>query len=632
MAWIELIDLEGEPCTLTMLSDMTERHWAAACQSTQFTVTRILAEADTIEEALPGVLETICQKFGWHAGEMWQLDSSTSVLRRGCTWYAPELATTSFVTLAASIALQCGEGLAGICWQQGETLWLRDMGATAAAACQHSAAAQQVGLNSAIFCPVRTPITFDGVMCFFSYRVREYDAMLAETMTDIGSQVSQFLHRKQTEEALAIERASLKQRVAQATLELSRMNAELSRAMRAKDEFLATMSHELRTPLNAVLGLTESLQEQIYGPLTERQLKSLRTIEASSRHLLTLINDILDVSKIEAGKLELQFDILSVETLCETSMLFIQQQALQKSIHVSRNLECAPHTIEGDARRLKQILINLLSNAVKFTPEGGKVGLDVTSSEGDDIIHFTVWDTGIGIAPEYQRKLFKPFVQLDSSLSKAHQGTGLGLALVARLTELHNGSVALQSELGAGSRFTISLPMSAPAMAEQGAATSATEPPTPLTTTSAPGTDEAGYTATPGDTHLDDGRSTLLIAEDNEHTIQMLQSYLEEVGYRVVVARNGVEAIIRATEEPPALILMDMQMPEMSGMEALHSLRATPRFASIPIIAMTALAMSGDRERCLLAGANEYLSKPVSLKRLRMMIEAMLLDVRAPTS
>jgi PAS domain S-box-containing protein len=410
--------------------------------------------------------------------------------------------------------------------------------------------------------------------------------------------------QKIAEKALLRERALLAERVAERTGELSAANAELARAVRTKDEFLANMSHELRTPLTSILGLSEALQEELKDFLEQRQLKALETIEKSGQHLLMLINNILDLSKIEAGKINLQQDELSVEDICHTSLLFIKKQAQAKQLRVSFSYNRAIKTIYADARRLKQILVNLLSNAVKFTPPGGAIGLEV-NREGS-AIHLTVWDTGIGITSEQMRHLFRPFIQVDGSFTRPYQGTGLGLALVARLTELHGGSVSLESEFGKGSRFTISLPSQKAALAP-----SAVE-------------------ALPAQAaEINKSGHLILLAEDNEANIFTISTYLETKGYRVIVARNGREAIKRTGEERPALIVMDIQMPEMDGLEAVRRLRADG-FAEIPIIALTALAMTGDRERCLAAGVNEYLTKPVSLKRLVRLIAAKLEEKSKP--
>ncbi|MCG3209033.1 MAG: Sensor histidine kinase RcsC [Anaerolineae bacterium] len=420
-------------------------------------------------------------------------------------------------------------------------------------------------------------------------------------------QTAEELERTRT--ALVAERALLARRVAERTAELSSANAELARAAKLKDEFLASMSHELRTPLNAILGMSESLSEQVYGPLNEDQLDSVHEISTSGHHLLELINDILDLSKIEAGKMELTLEPVSLQGVYQASLRMIKQAAFAKELKVVSTLDQSVGAIWADERRLKQILVNLLSNAVKFTPAGGRIGLDVVSDEAAEEVKFTVWDTGIGIAPEHMTRLFKPFVQLDSRLSRRFEGTGLGLALVYRLVEMHGGSVSAESQVGQGSRFTVSLPWS-PATPADGQ----------------PGADEpaasfvpAAAAATPPETG-----PVILLAEDNETNIKTFSRYLQSKGYHIIVARNGVEAVDRARESAPTLIIMDIQMPEMDGLEAIRRLRANARFAATPIVALTALAMPGDRERCLAAGASYYLSKPISLKQLLHVIETHL--------
>jgi signal transduction histidine kinase/ActR/RegA family two-component response regulator len=423
--------------------------------------------------------------------------------------------------------------------------------------------------------------------------------------------------------AMAIENSSLlkrlqqsnielERRVEERTAELSQINVELVHANRIKSEFLATMSHELRTPLNSVLGMSESLLEQIKGPINEKQEQYLKLIHSSGEHLLGLINDILEVSKIEAGKLELHPEFISVKEICESSLSFIKESAAKKSISVKfRNEEAIP-SVHADPQRLKQILVNLLSNAVKFTPQRGKISLEVNLNPEKNRIRFSVKDNGIGIEHENISKLFTPFTQLDSSLSRQYEGTGLGLALVLKLTELHGGSVKVESEPGKGSRFTVILPWSEGQI--QGRKTAPLTPmealPEPVTAAKQP--------------------VTILLAEDNLSNVLTIQEYLSDHGYEVIVAHNGLEAIANAEKTLPNIILMDIQMPVMSGLEAIRRLRATPKFASVPIIALTALAMPGDRERCLETGADEYLSKPVSLKGLIETINLLLQSSENP--
>lgn len=393
-----------------------------------------------------------------------------------------------------------------------------------------------------------------------------------------------------------------------AAQELRRLNNELAQAARLKDEFLASMSHELRTPLNAILGMTEALQEGVYGALTLRQLDSLHMITESGQHLLTLINDMLDLAKIEAGKMELNIAIVSIEQVCRTCLRLIQQEAARKRLIISASMDTSIGIMRADERRLKQILLNLLNNAVKFTPAGGQLGLEVGSDGPHDHVSFTVWDTGIGIALEDQERLFLPFVQLDSGLTRAYEGTGLGLTLVTRLVALHGGGVQVVSNPGQGSRFTVTLPRHPSGYQERG-----DHPPAnPDTAPVAPVPPDAA--AAP----------LILLAEDNESNILVMTEYLHRSGYRVQVARNGNEAVMQAQQERPGLILMDIQMPLLDGLEAMRRIRADVNLSDLPIIALTALVMPGDRERCMEAGANVYLSKPVGLKALTEVIQQCL--------
>ncbi len=411
--------------------------------------------------------------------------------------------------------------------------------------------------------------------------------------------------RKHTEKALLQEKAFLAKRVEERTAELSRANAELARAARLKDEFLANMSHELRTPLNAILNLSESLQENLLGPLTEKQLRYLHNIETSGRHLLNLINDILDISKIEAGKMVLNIEPVFLKEVCQTGLNFIKQLALKKRLHIDTDFDATIKMVQLDSRRIKQILVNLLGNAIKFTPEGGKIGLTMIGDATQEVIHITVWDTGIGIAESDMKKLFQPFMQIDSGLSRHYEGTGLGLALVRRLAEMHGGCISVTSEVGKGSRFMVSLPWREPSRQELIALAHS----------------EIRETVTNQSISSTPLNRLILLAEDNEDNIRSISEYLLLKGYRVIVARNGVEAIERAKEEEPNMILMDIQMPIMDGLEAIKRLRADTELATVPIIALTALAMPGDKERCLAAGADKYLSKPVQLKHLVNLIE-----------
>ena len=264
--------------------------------------------------------------------------------------------------------------------------------------------------------------------------------------------------RKQAELELINAHALLEQRVQERTAQLQAANENLEKAAHMKDEFLASMSHELRTPLTGILGLSEALQLPSYGPLNEKQTKAVYHIHQSGRHLLEMINEILDLAKVGAGKMELNPTRFPLEKICQESLEINATQAAAKQLHYGFSSTPQSIILIADARRIKQILVNLIANAVKFTPTGGSFGIEVNACAAEKQIHITVWDTGIGIKAEDLQHIFQSFVQLDARLARKYSGTGLGLVMVKRLTELHGGSVTVQSTFGQGSRFTVTLP------------------------------------------------------------------------------------------------------------------------------------------------------------------------------
>ena len=395
--------------------------------------------------------------------------------------------------------------------------------------------------------------------------------------------------------------------------ELQSFNRELRAAKEAaeaaaksKDEFLAGMSHELRTPLNAVLGLSELLQEHVYGPLNDKQSEALRTIETSGRHLLSLINDILEIARMGSGEVQLRLSKIKVGQVCEDCVDLVRAQARKKELSVACEIAPEVGELKTDARRFKQIIVNLLGNAVKFTEKGGSIGLSARV-EGQSLC-IEVWDTGIGIKPEDCDRIFLPFVQVDSGLARKYDGTGLGLALVRQLTQLLGGEVGVESTLGAGSRFRVRFAL------RVGDSLGVRD--------LAPGS--------VGQIELGGGGQLILLAEDNEANIATIGGYLRHKGYQVEVAHNGKLALDKVRELDPDLVLMDVQMPDMDGLEATRRIRQDLGLCELPVIALTALAMAGDREKGIMAGVNEYVTKPVSLRELVKVIEAHLPMGRAP--
>jgi PAS domain S-box-containing protein len=403
----------------------------------------------------------------------------------------------------------------------------------------------------------------------------------------------------------------------QAEIALVSATAQAQAANHAKSAFLASMSHEIRTPINAILTLSESLEEGVYGSLQEVQTDVLKLIAGSGHHLLDLINDILDLSKIEAGKIELDFVPVSLTEVCRDSVQMVEQQAIQKQIRIAFSDGEDLPAVTADGRRLQQILVNLLGNAVKFTPEGGQVGLQVSVNRQANEVQFTVWDTGIGIAEQDLSKLFQPFSQVDNSFSRQYGGTGLGLMLARRLVELHGGSVGVESEPGKGSRFFFSIPLELAALPDHRVK---------IEHQADTGIPARVAAIEDHDSHEEmtdkvERKPLVLITEDNPTNLKSVSDYLKAKGYAIVMAQSGLEALQRAQESDPDLFVMDVQLPGIDGLEVIRRLRAQPEFANTPIIVLTANAMPGDRVSSLAAGANEYLSKPVSLKVLLQTIQ-----------
>jgi signal transduction histidine kinase len=261
-----------------------------------------------------------------------------------------------------------------------------------------------------------------------------------------------------SEERLRSLNVHLERRVEERTAELVCANEALVRASRVKDSFLATMNHELRTPLNAVLGLSEALEEGVYGDLQQQQLRAIGRIDEAGRHLLSLIGDILDLSRLEADRDHIAVESVGARDIAEQSVRLVEASAQRKGQRLSLRTDGAPETLQANARTLKQILVNLLGNAIKFTPDGGAIELAVTADEGAGIVRFVVRDDGPGIAPEDLARIFDPFVQVDNRLARTHAGSGLGLALARRFAAAHGGQVTVESTVDVGSSFTLALP------------------------------------------------------------------------------------------------------------------------------------------------------------------------------
>jgi PAS domain S-box-containing protein len=393
---------------------------------------------------------------------------------------------------------------------------------------------------------------------------------------------------------------------------LQQKNAELEDASRMKSEFLANMSHELRTPLNAIIGFSEVLSDGLLGDMTDKQRKFIGDIFKSGKHLLSLINDILDLSKVEAGKMLLDLEAVEIAPLFRNSLSIIKGQAAAKHVRLDMQTSDGLGTMSADARKMKQIVYNLLSNAVKFTADGGNVVLQVDHVPRDQVgvfgcdwpgrtfplpdndfsefLRISVRDDGIGMSEGGLEHLFKPFSQVDSGLARKFEGTGLGLAMVKLLTDLHGGVVAVESAFGQGSCFTVWLPMRSSGTSEILAPTSRAHP------------------------RLESGVArTALVVESNHKSAELIRVQLEAEGFTVLCAETADAAVAIAAQQPLALITLDIMMPDVDGWAFLERLKTIAALRDVPVVIISILA---DRTKGFALGAAAVMQSPVSRKDL----------------
>jgi signal transduction histidine kinase/CheY-like chemotaxis protein len=381
---------------------------------------------------------------------------------------------------------------------------------------------------------------------------------------------------------------------------LAQINEELRRLDELKSEFLAMVSHELRTPLTAIVGYSRLLLRQVHGPLTAKQIEHQEAIFRSAQRLTDLINELLDVSRLESGRVELSPQPTDARAITDQAIAVVAVAAQAKRIQIVNAIERGTTPVQADPERLQQILVNLLSNAVKFTPDAGTVR--ITSGRHKDQVWIAVTDTGVGIAREELARIWDPFYQVESTLRRRHGGSGLGLTIVRRLVELHGGLVRAESEGdNRGSRFTFTLPIAtAPVVAEAAAPQEA-----------------------PVDRILAGRR--VLIVEDEPDNQELMRTVVQDLlGGEAVVCGDGERAVFEAVEHPPSLILLDLMLPSLSGWEVARRLRQNQRTKTVPIIAVTALARPQERESALHAGCDGYLSKPFAPDDMTRLIAATL--------
>ncbi len=449
-----------------------------------------------------------------------------------------------------------------------------------------------------------TPIIFltafpDDTHAFRGYSLGAVDYLLTPVVPEVlRTKVAVFVDMYRLNQQI---RQQARHRIALAEEHAARLAAE--QASEAKSQFVANLSHELRTPMNGIIGMTDLALDESITPMVREYLL---TVKSNARLLLELLNELLDFSKLEAGHFVLDSRPLSLRELLADVLRNFGYRAQEKGLLLDFQLDPAvPDALLGDELRLRQVLINLLSNAVKFT-ESGSVRLEVRrdmETPAEAYVQISVQDTGIGIPLQDQQRIFAPFMQVDASTTRRHGGTGLGLTIASDLIRAMGGRLAVKSEPGKGSTFFFTIPL-------------AKAPPQP------PPRERPKLSSTSSKSGERLEALRVLLAEDVPTNQLVIRRILEKRGHTVVVAQDGREAVERVQAEEFDLILMDVQMPEMDGLQATVLIRSMPGLPRVPIIALTAHAMPGDKQRCEAAGMDAYLTKPIDAAELVQVVES----------
>jgi PAS domain S-box-containing protein len=532
-------------------------------------------EATSIEQALQIGLDEVCAYTGWPVGHVYR--AIGDVVEPTSLWHLDDpVRYEQFREITEKTPLKLGAGLPGRVARLGRPAWITDV--TGDPNFPRVQAAADAGLKAGFAFPVLVGTEVRAVLEFFSHVSRSPDDPLLETMRHIGVQLGRVFERKRVEEELRLTRDAAED------------------ASRTKSAFLANMSHELRTPLNAIIGYSEILQEEASDRQQPQFVPDLEKIRSAGKHLLNLINDILDLSKIEAGKMELYVEEVSLGALVREVVNTVEPMVSKNKNRLVVSCPKDPGYVKTDATRLKQVLFNLLSNACKFT-SSGTVTLEVSREVvegGIDWVMLRVADTGIGLTPEQRSRLFEAFSQADSSTSRRYGGTGLGLVITRRVCQMMGGEVTVESEFGQGSVFTVRVPAEV-AMPRAGMAPA--EPNRSLSTV---------------------GTGPLVLVIDDDPTVhELMRRFLSKEGYQVASATSGREGLAAARQLRPHAITLDVLMPDVDGWTVLRELKADPALRDTPVIMVT---MVDDKNRGYALGASHFLTKPIDRETLTALL------------
>ena len=525
-------------------------------------ISQAVSSSLDLDEVLTTIVTRAVQLSGAEGGSIFEFDHATRLFHlRTCVGTEPEL-----VTALRATRIHLDETFVGRAAASGEPRSAPDLSEVGSD--PHVEQLARAGWRSMLVVPLRWEEEIIGALVVRRRVAGAFPARSAELLETLASQSAVAIHN------------------ARVFRQLEDKSRQLEVASRHKSEFLASMSHELRTPLNAVIGFSDVLLERMFGDLNERQDEYLRDIRDSGQHLLELINEILDLSKVEAGRMELDPAHLALSPLLEHGLAMVRERAERTGIFLELATDPAIDTVWADELKLKQVVLNLLTNAVKFTEPGGSV--IVRARRNGDMADVTVRDTGVGIADDDRERIFEAFQRGGRGVRTSPEGTGLGLTLSKRIVELHGGRLWMESEIGKGSLFGFSLPL---------APVAEPSPPPPATA------------AVSGD-----GRRTVVVIDDDPLDLDLLEAQLTPEGYAVARAASGEEGVRLVRDEQPLVVLLDLAMPDMDGFEVAERLRADPETATVPIVVLTHMELTrADRDR--LAGRVDHVAAKGQLDR-----------------
>jgi PAS domain S-box-containing protein len=690
----------------------------------QYAVVRVLAEAVTLQEGAPHILQAIAESLNWDAGGLWLKDESANVLRCAAFWHKPEIPIEEFANVSRNRTFLTGVGLPGRVWATGKPAWVPDV--VKDPHFPRAASAASAGLHAAFGFPIKLEEELCGVLEFFSQEILEPDHDLLQMFDVVGIQIGQFIERRSGHQALDHERFLLrtlmdnlpdpiyfKDRLSRflrnnrahlkcfgltdpeqaigktdfdffgeeharqayedeqemirtgqgltkeeketwqdgrvtwalstkmplrnprgeivGTFGISRDITDRKRAEealrkakeaaeeanRTKSQFLANMSHELRTPLNSVIGFANILLKNKANNLRPEDLTFLERILANGKHLLGLINEILDLSKIEARKVELAVRPVALDELVRETVAQQEGQVRLKPVKLVAQLPPRIAALQTDPQRLKQVIINLIGNALKFTEQGSVTVSVVTDPASGEPSRIDVTDTGIGIPQDRLGVIFEAFQQADASTSRKYGGTGLGLTISQALCQLMGYRIEVSSQVGVGSTFSILLNPG-------GVATQQPAAPTKTLTASVPSPEPTRETAVAA-VSVNLKSKSVLIIDDEEDSRVLLTHTMEEAGCRVIGARSAQEGLSLARSAHPDLISVDLLMPGMSGWDLVSRLKADPELRSIPVIVVSVIASENTGR---VFGAVDVLQKPISRDELLAVLHRNLCEPR----